>query len=51
VVEAGALLGVVSRRDVVKGLFRHYDRWLDEDPAARKAPDMAGVFTPRFLLG
>jgi CBS domain-containing protein len=51
VVEAGALLGVVSRRDVLKGLFRHYDQWLGEDPATRKTPDMAGTFTPRFLLG
>jgi len=51
VVEAGVLQGMVSRRDVVKGLFKHYDRWLQEDPATRKTPDMAGVFTPRFLLG
>ena len=51
VVAAGVLQGVVSRRDVVKGLFKHYDRWLQEDPATRKTPDMAGVFTPRFLLG
>jgi len=51
VVAAGMLLGVVSRRDVVKGLFKHYDQWLQQDPATRKAPDMAGIFTPRFLLG
>jgi len=51
VIAAGVLQGVVSRRDVVKGLFKHYDRWLQEDPATRKTPDMAGVFTPRFLLG
>jgi CBS domain-containing protein len=51
VIEAGVLLGVVSRRDVVKGLFRHYDQWQHQDPATRTTPDMAGVFTPRFLLG
>lgn len=51
VVEAGMLQGVVSRRDVLKGLLDHYEAWRRQDPATRKAPDLAGTFTPRYLLG
>jgi len=51
VVVANLLQGVVSRRDVLKGLLDHYEAWRREDPATRKAPDLAGIFTPRYLLG
>jgi CBS domain-containing protein len=51
VVMAGMLQGVVSRRDVLKGLLDHYATWRRQDPATRKTPDMAGIFTPRYLLG
>ena len=51
VVVAGLLEGVVSRRDVLKGLLAHYEAWQRQDPATRKAPDLAGIFTPRYLLG
>ncbi len=51
VVVANLLQGVVSRRDVLKGLLDHYESWRRQDPATRKAPDIAGIFTPRYLLG
>ena len=51
VVAAGMLEGVVSRRDVLEGLLAHYEAWRHQDPATRKAPDLAGIFTPRYLLG
>ena len=51
VVAAGMLQGMVSRRDVLQGLLDDYARWSAQDPALRKAPDLAGVFTPRYLLG
>lgn len=51
VVAANMLQGVVSRRDVLKALLGHYHTWQAQDPATRKAPDLAGVFTPRYLLG
>jgi CBS domain-containing protein len=51
VVAAGTLQGVISRRDVLKGLLDDYAAWRRQDPATRKAPDMAGIFTPRHLLG
>lgn len=51
VVSAGALEGVVSRRDVLQGLLAHYQAWERQDPRTRRAPDLAGIFTPRYLLG
>ena len=45
------LQGVVSRRDVLAGLMEHFRQWQFQDPATRKVPDLAGIFTPRFLLG
>jgi CBS domain-containing protein len=51
VVAASMLLGVVSRRDVLAALLEHYRCWRELDPATRKAPDLAGVFAPRYLLG
>jgi len=51
VVAANMLQGVVSRRDVLAALLDHYREWSRQDPALRKAPDLAGIFTPRFLLG
>jgi CBS domain-containing protein len=51
VVAANQLQGVVSRRDVLAALLDHYRDWQHQDPATRKVPDLAGVFTPRYLLG
>jgi CBS domain-containing protein len=51
VVSAGTLEGVVSRRDVLKGLLAHYQAWQHQDPRTRRVPDLAGIFTPRYLLG
>lgn len=51
VVAANMLQGVVSRRDVLAALLDHYRTWREQDPATRKAPDLSGVFTPRYLLG
>lgn len=51
VVVSQVLQGVVSRRDVLKALLRHYQDWQKLDPAKRKPPDLAGIFTPRYLFG
>ena len=51
VVAANMLQGVVSRRDVLAALLDHYRSWREQDPATRKAPDLSGIFTPRYLLG
>jgi CBS domain-containing protein len=51
VVSANVLQGVVSRRDVLAALLDHYRAWRAQDPATRKAPDLSGIFTPRYLLG
>jgi CBS domain-containing protein len=51
VVAANMLQGIVSRRDVLAALLEHHREWERQDPATRKAPDLAGIFTPRYLLG
>lgn len=51
VVAANMLQGMVSRRDVLAALLEHYRSWRMQDPALRRAPDLSGVFTPRYLLG
>ena len=51
VVAANILQGMVSRRDVLAALLDHYRDWREQDPATRKAPDLGGIFTPRYLLG
>jgi CBS domain-containing protein len=51
VTAANMIQGVVSRRDVLGALLDHYRAWQQQDPATRKVPDMAGIFTPRYLLG
>jgi CBS domain-containing protein len=51
VVASEILQGIVSRRDVLKALLRHYQDWQKLDPAKRQAPDFAGIFTSRYLLG
>lgn len=45
------LQGMVSRRDVLRALMADYRAWERQDPATRRAPDVAAIFTPRFLLG
>lgn len=51
VTEAQILRGVVSRRDVLNALMDDFRDWNFRDPAQRTLPDLAGIFTPRFLLG
>lgn len=51
VVRAGMLEGMVSRRDVLNALLDHYREWQKLDPTRRRAPDLAAVFAPRFLIG
>jgi CBS domain-containing protein len=51
VVSAHMLLGMVSRRDVLKALIGHYRDWQELPVSERKMPDLAGIFTPHYLLG
>lgn len=51
VVVGQVLQGMVSRRDVLKALLADYREWQRQDPATRRAPDLAAIFTTRFLLG
>jgi CBS domain-containing protein len=51
VVQSQMLQGMVSRRDVLKALLEHYKEWEKQDPATRKVPDIAGIFTPRYVVG
>jgi len=48
---AQVLQGIVSRRDVLRALMADYRDWERQDPATRRAPDLAGIFTPRFVVG
>lgn len=45
------LQGMVSRRDVLAALMGELQHWQLSDPATRRIPDLAGIFTPRYLLG
>lgn len=45
------LQGMVSRRDVLAALLADYREWQCLDPAKRERPNLAGVFTSRYLLG
>lgn len=51
VVTAQVLEGMVSRRDVLSALLKHYRVWSLQPPSERKTPDLAGIFTSRYLLG
>lgn len=52
VVKAHILEGMVSRHDVLKALVGHYRDWQLAPPDRRSPPpDLAAIFTPRFLVG
>lgn len=51
VVEGRVLLGMVSRRDVIRGMLDHYDSWKLGPSAGREIPDLGGIFTPQYLVG
>lgn len=51
VAEAGMLLGMVSRRDVLSALMADLRAWHLQDPAKRQRPDLGRTFAPHFLLG
>jgi CBS domain-containing protein len=51
VVTAQVLEGMVSRRDVLAALLKHYRSWAVQPPSERRVPDLAGIFTSRYLLG
>lgn len=51
VLKAGELVGIVSRRDVLRDLLAHYHAWETQDPAERHAPDLEGLFAHRFVVG
>jgi CBS domain-containing protein len=50
VAEAQVLLGMVSRRDVLRALVAHYREWALSDPKTRGTPDITGIFTARHLV-
>lgn len=45
------LEGMVSRRDVLAALLKHYESWRLRKPEDREMPDVAGIFTARFIVG
>lgn len=49
VTRAHLLLGMVSRRDVLKALFQKYEQWSGQSGAEK--PDLKAIFTPRFIIG
>lgn len=51
VVEGIRLLGVVSRRDVIRGLLNHYETWEKSASTDRQLPELATIFTPQYLVG
>jgi CBS domain-containing protein len=51
VTQAGMLLGMVSRRDVLTALMADLRSWYLQDPATRQRPDVGRTFAPHFLLG
>lgn len=50
VAESSMLLGMVSRRDVLRALVGHYREWSLSDPQTRRVPDVASVLSARFLV-
>jgi len=45
------LQGLVSRRDVLNALMTELKDWQFQPPQKRKVPNLAAIFTPRYLLG
>ncbi|RED54203.1 CBS domain protein [Aestuariispira insulae] len=51
VVEDGEFLGMVSRRDILRGFLKHYQEQLKKEPAERKTPEMDDTYNSRFIVG
>lgn len=51
VVDGANLLGIVSRRDVLRGLVDHYESWQRSSESDRRLPELATIFTPQYLVG
>lgn len=50
VAESKVLLGMVSRREVLRELVQHYREWSLLDPSKRRIPDIAGIFAAAHLV-
>ena len=45
------LEGMVSRRDVLAALMKHYESWKLRKPEDRETPDLASIFTQKYIIG
>ena len=51
VVEDGEFLGIISRRDLLKGFLQHYKDQLCHNAEDRRVPDMNDTYNSKFIIG
>lgn len=50
VTDGKTLLGIVSRRDILRAMNEYYSECLDQDERGRKTPDLTKLVNHRFLI-